>query len=70
MTDIIAAVSYETLFNLQEGVDEIQIQMEDNSDYQMLLPGNTTQSISQDASFSNMKPSCTDQEVSNISAAR
>ena len=70
MTDIVAAISYETLFNLKEGVDEIQINMTEISESHLLLPVNTSQSISQEASFSNIKRSCTDQEVSNISAAR
>ena len=60
MKDIIAAISYETLFNLKEGVDEIQISMADNSDNSLLLPANSSNSISQDASFSNNKKSCTD----------
>ena len=58
MKDIIAAISYETLFNLKEGVDEIQISMVDNSDSSLLLPANSSNSISQDASFSNIKRSC------------
>ena len=60
MADIVAAISYETLFNLKEGVDEIQIPMTDNSDCQLLLPVNSSLSVSQEASFSNIKRSYTD----------